>query len=236
MSGGRTALLVGATGLVGSHLLDRLLEQPDYASVTVWVRRDVSLRHPRLHPVVVDFEHLLQEPPRRLAPAGSGDVQFPEDVFVALGTTIKKAGSQQAFYRVDYNYPFQVAYLVQQRGAQRFLMVSALGANAASRVFYNRVKGEAENAIRELGLPKVWFFRPSLLLGERAESRPGEKLGQAIGKWIAPLLVGRLRRYRPIEADAVAAAMVYTATHEVPPGVIESDEIARLAPLGTPGA
>ena len=174
------------------------------------------------------------------SPAGSGergdDLQFPEDVFVALGTTIKKAGSQQAFYRVDYNYPFQVAYLAQQRGAQRFLMVSALGANAASRVFYNRVKGEAENAIRELGLPKVWFFRPSLLLGERAESRPGEKLGQAIGKWIAPLLVGRLRRYRPIEADAVAAAMVYTATHEVPPGVIESDEIARLAPLCTPRA
>jgi uncharacterized protein YbjT (DUF2867 family) len=108
-------------------------------------------------------------------------------------------------------------------------MVSALGADARSRVFYNRVKGEAEDAIRKLGLPKLWVFRPSLLLGSRAESRPGEKVGEVVGKLIAPLLVGGLRKYRPIEADAVAAAMVYVATHDVAPGAIESDEIARLA-------
>ena len=217
----RSALLVGATGLVGSHLLKRLLVLPDYRRVAVWVRREVPLRDPKLTQVLVDFEKLQQY----------SSALDAEDVFVALGTTIKQAGSQPAFYRVDYDYPVQIASLAKQAGVQRFLMVSALGADARSRVFYNRVKGEAEDAIRKLGLPKLWVFRPSLLLGSRAESRPGEKVGEVVGKLIAPLLVGGLRKYRPIEADAVAAAMVYVATHDVAPGVIESDEIARLAAL-----
>jgi uncharacterized protein YbjT (DUF2867 family) len=220
MAADRSALLVGATGLVGSHLLRRLLAHPDYARVTVWLRREIALQHPKLVQLIVDFERLQQY-------AASLNAQ---DVFVALGTTIKKAGSQQAFYRVDYNYPFQVAHLAQQRGAQRFLMVSAVDANPGSRVFYSRVKGEAEDAIRSLGLPKVWFFRPSLLLGQREERRPGERIGEVVGKLIAPLLLGRLRKYRPIEADAVAAAMAHVATHDTPPpGAIESDEIALLA-------
>jgi uncharacterized protein YbjT (DUF2867 family) len=221
MAAGRSALLVGATGLVGSHLLKRLLVQRDYRRVTVWVRREVPLQDPKLTQVLVEFEKLQQY----------SSALDAEDVFVALGTTIKQAGSQPAFYRVDHDYPVQIASLAKQAGAQRFLMVSALGADANSRVFYSRVKGEAENAIRELGLPKLWFFRPSLLLGSRVESRPGEKVGEVVGKLIAPLLVGGLRKYRPIEADAVAAAMVYVATRDVAPAVIESDEIARLAAL-----
>jgi len=108
-------------------------------------------------------------------------------------------------------------------------MVSALGADARSRVFYSRVKGEAETDIRALGLSKVWFFRPSLLIGDRAQSRPGERAGIAIGKIVAPLMIGPMRRYRPVTADAVAAAMIYAATREVAPGVVESEEIARLA-------
>jgi uncharacterized protein YbjT (DUF2867 family) len=203
-------------------LLTRLLARPEYGKVTIWVRLEVALQTPKLTQVVVDFEHLQQY-------AMAMDA---EDVFVALGTTIRQAGSQQAFHHVDYDYPFQIASLAKQRGVQRFLMVSALGADASSRVFYNRVKGEAENAIHSLGLPRLWFFRPSLLVGERAQPRPGEKVGLLVGKLIAPLLTGRLRKYRPIAADAVAAAMAYVATHEdVPPGVIESDEIARLAAL-----
>ncbi len=215
-------MLVGASGLVGSHLLQRLLARPEYGRVTIWVRREVPSQHSKLTQVVVDFERLQQY-------VMAVDA---EDVFVTLGTTIKRAGSQQAFRHVDYAYPVQIASLAKQRGAQRFLMVSALGADAKSSVFYNRVKGEAESAIRSLGLPKVWFFRPSLLVGERAESRPGEKIGLLVAKLIAPLLAGRLRKYRPIAADAVAAAMVYVATHDdVPPGVVESDKIARLAAL-----
>jgi uncharacterized protein YbjT (DUF2867 family) len=108
-------------------------------------------------------------------------------------------------------------------------MVSALGADAQSKVFYNRVKGETETDIRALGLPKVWFFRPSLLVGERKDARAGERVGLVVGKLISPFLIGGLRKYRPIAADAVAAAMVHAAVHDVSPGVVESDQIARLA-------
>jgi len=220
-SNGRSALLVGATGLVGSRLLTRLLAHPAYARVTVWVRRPVTLQIHKFAQEVVDFERLQEC-------AGKLDAQ---DVFVALGTTIKTAGSQAAFRRVDHDFPFEVARIALQRGAQRFLAVSALGADTRSRVFYSRVKGEMEADIRALGLPKVWFFRPSLLAGDRQEPRPGEGAALMVGKLIAPLLLGPLRKYRPIGADAVAAAMVYCAVNDAAPGVVESDQIAKLAAL-----
>lgn len=217
----RSALLVGATGLVGGRLLTRLLAHPEYERVTVWVRRPIDLQIHKFAAVVVDFEHLHDY--------ASG--LAVNDVYVALGTTIKKAGTQAAFRRVDHDYPIEVARLALRHGAQRFLMVSALGADARSRLFYNQVKGEAETEIRNLGLPKVWFFRPSLLMGERQEFRLGERIAQSVGKVIGPAMIGPLRRYRPIAADAVAAAMIHAATHELQIGVVESEEIARLAAL-----
>jgi uncharacterized protein YbjT (DUF2867 family) len=218
----RSALLIGATGLVGSRLLTRLLAHPEYERVTVWVRRPVSLQIHKFSQAVVDFEQLHEQPPDCAV----------DDVYMALGTTIRKAGTQDAFRRVDHDYPVIIARIALRQGVKRFLMVSALGADARSRVFYSRVKGEAETDIRALGLPKVWFFRPSLLVGNRAESRPGERVGIAIGKLIAPLMIGPLRRYRPVTADAVAAAMIYAATRDVAPGVVESEEIVRFAGQG----
>jgi len=217
----RTAVLVGASGLVGARLLTRLLAHPDYERVTAWVRRPVALEIHKFAQVVVDFDRLQAHAQQLVA----------DDVYVALGTTIKNAGSQDAFRRVDHDYPLEIARIAVRQRVQRFLMVSALGADAQSRVFYNRVKGEVETDIRAIGLPKVWFFRPSLLVGDRAESRPGERIGIAVGKVIAPLMLGGLRRYRPISVDAVAAAMIYAATRNVQPGVVESEEIARLAAL-----
>lgn len=211
------ALLVGATGLVGGFLLARLLAHPQYSNVEVWVRRSLPQRDPKLGQKIVDFSNL---PSQQV---------HADHVFCCLGTTIRKAGSEAAFREVDHDYPLALARLARAGGAKKFLMVSALGADAASSLFYNRVKGEAENAIAALDLPGVWFFRPSLLLGPRAENRPGERIGAVVGKLVAPLLIGGLRKYRPIHADAVAAAMVYAATHDVPPGAIESDLIARLA-------
>lgn len=219
----RSALLVGATGLIGSRLLTRLLAHPEYERVTVWVRRPVSLEIHKFAQAVVDFERLQDYAAHLVA----------DDVYVALGTTIKKAGSQDAFRRVDHDYPIEIARIALRRGARRFLLVSALGADARSRVFYNRVKGETETEIRALGLPKVWFFRPSLLLGERQEFRRGERIAQAVGKVIGPALIGPARRYRPIAADAVAAAMIYAATREAQAGVVESEDIARLAAFTT---
>jgi uncharacterized protein YbjT (DUF2867 family) len=217
----RSALLVGTTGLIGGRLLSRLIAHPDYDRVVAWVRRPVSLQIHKFSQVVVDFDRL-----------GDYAAQFgAQDVYVALGTTIKQAGSQEAFRRVDFDYPVELARIAKERGAQRFLLVSALGADARSRVFYSRVKGEVEQAVAAIGIPHTWFFRPALLVGPRKEDRPGERFGNAVGKVIAPLLIGGLRKYRPIAADAVAAAMVYSATHDVAPGVVESDRIAQLAAL-----
>ncbi|HWR34300.1 MAG TPA: NAD(P)H-binding protein [Clostridia bacterium] len=199
-----SALIAGATGLVGSTLLHQLLATPAYHRVTALVRRPLSLNHPRLDSRVVDFDALSDIPPC-------------DDVFCVLGTTIKTAGSQAAFRRVDLEYPFALALAARAQGAQ-FLLVSSVGADANSRNFYLRTKGELENALRGLGFPALHIFRPSLLLGHRAENRPGERVAMAIAPVIAPALVGSLRRYRPIAATAVARAMV-VAAQKAEPGV-----------------
>ena len=217
----RSALIAGAAGLVGGYVLRRLLAHPSYARVEILVRRELPIRDPKLTQHIVEFARLSDGAPGVAS----------NDVFCCLGTTIRKAGSEEAFRRVDYDYPLALARFAKAAGAGKFLMVSALGADPKSAVFYNRVKGEVEQAIAAIGLPAAYFFRPSLLAGPRAEHRPGEKIGIAVGKLIAPLLIGALRKYRPIHADTVAAAMVYVANHDVAAGVIESDAIARLAAL-----
>jgi len=212
----KRALIAGATGLVGGHVLTRLLAHPSYSRVEVLVRRELPIRDPKLIQRIVDFEHL---------DAGLA----ADDVFCCLGTTIAKAGSQEAFRRVDHDYPLALARAGMAAGARQFLMVSSLGADARSSVFYLRVKGETERDIAATGLPKVVFMRPSFLFGERLEQRTGERVAAFIGRMIAPLLVGPLRKYGPIHADDVAAAMLYAANQGVRPGPIESDEIAGLA-------
>lgn len=207
----RTVLLAGATGLVGSFLLLRLLESAMYERVAIWARRDTGKAHPKLNVEVVDFERLEE----RQVDA--------EDVFCCLGTTIKVAGSQEAFRRVDYDYPVALARAAAKGGAKRFLVVSALGADSASRVFYNRVKGEMEAAVRAAGVPGTYIFRPSLLSGPRAEARLGEKAGLIFGAVLGPLL----GKYRPIHGDLVAAAMIRAAELDLPSGVVESAEMRK---------
>jgi len=211
------ALLAGASGLVGERCLARLLDHPAYDRVMVLSRRPLARSHAKLRVELVDFEGLESLSERC------------DDIFCCLGTTIKKAGSQDAFRQVDNGYALALARLGKAAGARQFLLVSALGADAQSSVFYSRVKGETERDIAATGLSKVTFMRPSILLGERHEQRPGERAGIFVGKLIAPLLLGPLRKYRPIHADDVAAAMLYAANHDIHPGPINSDEIVRLA-------
>jgi len=217
------ALLAGASGLVGDLCLARLLDHPAYDRVTVLSRRPIARAHAKLRVELVNFDDLQ--------PLG----ECYDDIFCCLGTTIKKAGSQAAFRRVDHDYPLALARLGKAAGARQFLLVSALGADAQSSVFYSRIKGETESDIAAIGLAKVIFMRPSILLGERNEQRTGERAGVLVGQLIAPLLIGPLRKFRPIHADDVAAAMLYAANHEVRSGPIDSDEIARLAQRDDPG-
>jgi uncharacterized protein YbjT (DUF2867 family) len=224
--GGRSALLLGATGLVGSHCLDLLLRDPDYEAVHVLARREPGPRHPKLHVHLLDFDQLETA-------AGRFWVQ---DVICCLGTTIARAGSEQAFRRVDLDYPVRAAQLASEAAVDHFLVVSAMGADPNSRVFYNRVKGEMEEKVSGFPFAAVWVLRPSLLLGERSESRRAERIAAAISRPAAPLMVGPLRKYRPIHAADVARALVTLAKSEGRGGVVESDRIAELArgaqPLG----
>lgn len=197
----RIGLLAGATGLVGAHCLRLLLADERYERVVAVVRRGLPVNHPKLLQRVLDFEWLAE----------LGELPRVHDVFCCLGTTMKKAGSQAAFRRVDLDYVRELARLASEAGAAQFLLVSALGADPASRIFYNRVKGEAEDAVKRTRFDGVHIFRPSLLVGDRAEFRPGERVGIAISRVVAPLLVGALRKYRPIAAETVARAMVRVA-------------------------
>jgi uncharacterized protein YbjT (DUF2867 family) len=216
---GRTALVLGATGLVGGHCVELLLRDGAWSRVTVLARRALGRTHPRLDERVVDFDRLGEQ-----ASAFAAD-----DVFCCLGTTIKQAGSQAAFRRVDHDYVVRSAELAHERGARCFLLVTALGANAGSRVFYNRVKGEAERDVLALGFEGVALLRPSLLLGRRSGHRAGESLAQKVAPLLSPLLAGPLRKYRAIPAAAVARAMVRLAKDGVTGvRVVENDEIAKL--------
>lgn len=214
-----TALLLGATGLVGGHVLDLLLADLAYRRVTVLGRRPVARMDSKLEQRTGDLGYLEEH-------ALSFAV---DDVFCCLGTTIRAAGSQEAFRRVDHDYVVGTARAAAEHGAKRYLLVTAAGADARSRIFYNRVKGEAEDAVRALPLEGVVILRPSLLLGERSETRKWEQLGQRMMPALNRVMVGPLRRYRPVEAAVVARAMVRLAK-ERPRGarVVESDEIQEI--------
>ena len=196
----RTAWLTGATGLVGGFVLRQLLASEWYSQVIALTRRTMNVDHPKLEQRLVDFDQLQ-----------AIDLPPAEDVFCALGTTIKKAGSQEAFRRVDLDYPRALANKAAASGAQQFLLVSSVGANARSRNFYLRMKGELEDAVSALPYKGFHVFRPSLLLGPREERRPAERLAEVLMKGLSPVLIDGLRKYRPIKAEEVARAMVAAA-------------------------
>ena len=197
----KTALLAGASGLIGSHLLPLLLASERYSKVIVVGRTALPLQHPRLTQVVTDLARLEDVRLQLIA----------DDVFCCLGTTLKQAGSKEAFYRVDYLYVVKLAALTAGNFASQLLVVSSMGADADSGVYYSKVKGELEAAVRQLPFRAIHIFRPSLLLGERAHPRLGERIGGAVLGLLRPLLRGPLRNYRPVRAAAVAAAMLRAA-------------------------
>jgi uncharacterized protein YbjT (DUF2867 family) len=215
----RSALLLGASGLVGRSCLELLLRESRYTAVHVVARSQLPQQHDRLRQHVIDFAALAD------TVAGIAAA----DVYCCLGTTIKKAGSQEAFRRVDYEYPLLAAQGAARSGGQQFLIVTALGADAGSRIFYNRVKGEVERDISALPLPTVHILRPSLLLGERDERRAAERVSKVVMAALGPLMIGGARKYRAIAGETVARAMVELAKQDRPGRHIhESDALQQL--------
>ncbi|HTB35110.1 MAG TPA: NAD-dependent epimerase/dehydratase family protein [bacterium] len=196
-----TALLLGPTGLVGSYLLPLLLEAPEYERVIVLSRRPLELKHPKMqmvHSELADVERhagLLQA----------------DDIFSCLGTTIRLAKTQEAFKAVDYDGPMRVAGLQTDRAGKRFFVVTSLGAELRSSFFYARVKAELERDLGLQGFKKVYVARPSLLLGQRRETRPAELIGEIGTMPLVPLMRGPWRKYRPIQAAAVAENLLRLA-------------------------
>jgi len=215
----KSALLLGASGLVGRHCLHLLLEDQTYGKVITFVRTPINLQHPKLEQHIVDFDHLDKY----------AHLTKVNEVFCCLGTTIKKAGSQEAFRKVDFTYPVEIAKIAAQNGVEQFSIITALGANPKSSVFYNRVKGKVEEAIAKLSFKTINIFRPSLLLGKREERRIREKIGELLLHGLKPFLVGPLRKYRAIEASVVAAAMVQVARKNLQGiKIFESDQIPQV--------
>ena len=216
MSGrGLTALLAGASGLVGGECLRRLLDERAYATVVLVTRRDLGslASHRKVRQVVCEFARL----------ESVADALRADHVYCALGTTIRKAGSQARFREVDFEYPNGLATLTRNQGATHFSLVSALGADRRSPFFYSRVKGELEEAVRAMGWPSLCIVRPSVIAGDRAEARPLERLAEHALRF-AP------QTWRPVPASVIAAAMVKTALRS-PAGttVIESRDIPKAA-------
>jgi uncharacterized protein YbjT (DUF2867 family) len=219
VSTGRSFALLGASGLVGGHLARILTADPLYSRGTLLTRRVLGLEGGKVREVIVEFGR-----PESFRPHLAVD-----DVFCCLGTTIKKAGSQEAFHQVDCDIPVAAGREARSSGASQFLIVTAVGADPKSRVFYNRVKGEAEAALRALDFPRgLKIFHPSLIVGERKERRPAERFAMALMQAARPLFAGNLARYRAIDAAQVARAMHRAALEEPTKGGAETYEGQRL--------
>ena len=192
------ATIIGATGLIGGHLLDMLLNDITFKSVRILIRRPLELSHPKLEKKLVDFSDMENF---RLALEGT-DV-----IFCTIGTTMKKMkGDKDAYRKVDYEIAVNAARLGKANGCEKFVLVSAVGADSQSRNFYLKLKGETEEAVQASGIESVYILRPSLLIGNRKEFRAGEKLAS----WLMPLFAFILpAKYRPVKAIDVAKAMIH---------------------------
>lgn len=221
----KTALIAGASGLTGSMCLRLLLQNDRYAKVIALGRSPLPMQHPKLEQLVVDFDKLEKYKHSLIA----------DDIYCCLGTTIKKAGSKANFYQVDYTYVTTLARITAANFASQFLVVSAMGANPNSLIYYSRVKGLMEEAVKPLSFLAVHIFQPSLLTGPRVEKRLREKLAQVTMQTLRFLLVGALRKYRAISADRVAKAMLHAAKQDgAGVRIYTSEKIDREAQLFVP--
>ncbi len=215
----RTALIVGSTGLVGRFCLSYLLMDAQYEKVIAVLRKELPLKDPKLEQVVVDFDRLDHYKERLTA----------DDIFCCLGTTIKAAGSKENFRKVDQYYPIELAKITSQNKAKQFLIISALGADKNSSIFYNRVKGEMQEALKKIPFQSTHVFQPSLLTGLRKEFRAGERIAQVLMHIFSPLMIGPARKYKPVDAMVVAHAM-HIQAKENKSGIFiyPSDEIQKI--------
>ena len=213
---GKTALVLGASGLVGQELVKVLVESKEFDRITLLVRKELKINNTKINEIVIDFDKMEEY-----------KEEFNVDiVFCTLGTTIKKAKTKENFEKVDFHYPFEGAKLSKNFGKGQFFVVTAMGSDENSSVFYSKTKGKLEKELKDLGLNNLSIFRPSLLLGERKDFRMGEKIGIILFSLIKPFLVGKLKKYAGIEATYVAYFMYEKSLeNRVGISIYESDQM-----------
>lgn len=215
----KTAIILGATGLVGSQLLTLLLEDDRYSTIKVFHRRSTGINHPKLQEQIIHFhemriwKHLI-----------TGD-----ELYSALGTTLKTAGSKEAQYEVDFEYQLDVAKFGLENGIQKYALVSSLGATQSAKNFYLNMKGKLDNRVKKIGFKKLVIVRPSLLTGDRSEKRLGEVISEPLLKIATRMPT--LRKYKPIHANDVAKAMIHAMNSESEQVIYEGDEVHELASM-----
>jgi len=209
----KTAIVIGATGLVGNYITHKLLSDIRYAKVKVFVRRSSGIQHTKLEEHIVDFNE-IENWKNKL----TGD-----EFYSALGTTIKKAGSKEAQYKIDFTYQYETAKAAAANGVKKYFLISSVGANSKSSNFYLNIKGSLDEKVQQLSFDKIFIFRPSILVGERTEKRFGESLGIKIARTIIKIIPA-LKKYRPINASQVAEAMIKSANQNI------SDKIKIFQP------
>lgn len=215
---GKKAIILGASGLTGKLLLNRLLEDEAYESITIFTRRTLNLKHPKLQEYVVDLLQL-----ENCKADFTGD-----EVFCCIGTTARKTKDKAIYKKIDFGIPRMAAKLCKENKIETFVVISALGANTESKVFYNRTKGEMEQAVLGKKILNTYILRPSLIEGKRSEKRIGERIGAFIMKALHPFLLGGWRKYRAIEAATIASAMHALAKLKPDYKIVESDRIQEI--------
>jgi uncharacterized protein YbjT (DUF2867 family) len=217
---GKTALVIGATGLIGRNLVFELLKNSSYTDVKVLVRRDMVIKHDKFKQIMLDFNQLKNYE----------DEIAADHVFCCMGSTSAKTPDKENYKRIDFDIPLQVAEIAMKNGTHSFLLVSSMGVNLQSSVFYSRLKAELEVAIEKIGFKSTSILRPSLLLGNRTELRPLETISQYLMKVMNPFFLGPLKLYKAIKAETVAKALMNAAMSEKPGfNIVLNNQIFELA-------
>ncbi len=218
----KKAIIAGASGLIGSHLLQIILDGNGYDEVLILVRKELSVQHKKLTQLVVDYADL-----KDYTDSIKGNA-----VFCCLGTTKKKTPDENEYRKIDHDYPLQLAQIAKHNNIAQYHLVSAASANASSKIFYSRLKGETENDIIKVAPQSLHIYRPMLLTGNRNETRTGEGIATAIFKVLDPLLIGGLKKYRSIAGEIVAKTMYrQSLKNETGVFIYRSDKIQELSSI-----
>ncbi len=214
----KTAIILGATGLTGGILLHELLHDGRYHKIKLFSRKSIDINHPKIEEHLIDMLQLNDH----------AETFTADEVFCCIGTTAAKTSNKDLYHKIDYGIPVDAARLCKTNAIHTLIVISALGAGKESKIFYNRIKGEMEEAVLEFGIPKTHLLQPSLIGGNRNEKRPGEYFFKIVMKVFNPLLIGSLKKYRTIHPETIASAMVWLANTDFDKTRVLSDEIQKI--------